>query len=387
MDHLTPDIHHSPLRVLYLIDSLASGGAQRQLTTLVSTLNGDFVKAAVAVYQPFWHFRPEIERSGIPIYVIGDSGARDPMVTLRLAKLLYKEKFHFIHSFLRTPGILARAVSMLCRNTRVIVSERSTDLDHSWWKLMLERLLANRGDAMITNAEAIKLKVEALIPKWRGRIHIVPNGIAFTEVTEDFRCRVQEFRARYVKAADQVLVGVVARLSPEKDPDLLLEGLQKLPEKVLSQIRIVWVGSLANHSLLIQLNKRIENLGLSKSLSFVSQMRQIRIVYQAIDALALTSRREGFPNAILEAFADEKPVIATDVGDVRVLVENGINGWIVPQGDSGALAEALEKLVKIGPNHRSKMGRLGSEKVRRLYSSEKMARQTLDVYAKVCKKI
>jgi glycosyltransferase involved in cell wall biosynthesis len=272
---------------------------------------------------------------------------------------------------------------MLSRNTRTIISERSTNIDYSWWRLILERLLALRGDAMITNAEAIREKVEKLIPKWRGRIHVVPNGIAFTEVTEEIIRRGKDFRARYVTTDDQILIGIIARLSPEKDPHLLLDALQRLPKKILSLLRIVWVGSSRNHSLLTKVNERIKQSGLSDSFYLVPEMRQIRIVYQAIDALTLTSRREGFPNVVLESLAEEKPVIATDVGDVRILVENGKNGWVVPPGDPKAVAEAFEKLVNAGRTCRLLMGKSGSDKVRQLYSSEKMAKRTLDVYAKI----
>jgi glycosyltransferase involved in cell wall biosynthesis len=236
---------------------------------------------------------------------------------------------------------------------------------------------------MITNAEAIKAHVEQLIPKWRGRIHVVPNGIAFTEIAEDIRCRARDFRARYVKTDDQILVGVVARLAPQKDPLLLLDALQRLPGKILSRLRIVWVGSTRNRSLLTSVSDKIKQAKLSDSFFLVPEMREIRIVYHSIDALALTSRYEGFPNAVLESFAEGKPVIASDVGDVRALVENEKNGWLVPPGDPEALAAAFENMVKAGRRRRSSMGKSGFDKVRLLYPSDRLAKRTLDIYQKV----
>ncbi len=380
MDALTAN---SPIRVLYLIDSLASGGAQRQLTTLLTALDRRVVKPTVAVYRTFWHFRPDLQRIGVPIRLIGNMGARDPRVTLRLARLMRLGKFDLVHSYLRTPGLLTRAVSMISPNTRTIISQRNTNLDESWWGFILERLLAHRGDAMITNAEAIKVHVEQLIAKWRGRIHVIPNGIAFTDLAEDMRCRARDFRARYVATDDQILVGVVARLAPQKDPFLLLDALQRLPEKILSRLRIVWVGSTRNRSLLTSVTDKIRQAKLSDSFFLVPEMREIRIVYHSIDALALASRYEGFPNAVLESFAEGKPVIASDVGDVRALVENEKNGWLVPPGDPEALASAIENMVKAGPTRRATMGKAGFDKVQRNYSSDKLAERTLNVYKKL----
>ena len=112
-------------------------------------------------------------------------------------------------------------------------------------------------------------------------------------------------------------------------------------------------------------------------------MQQIRIAYQSIDALALTSRREGLPNVVMESFAEGKPVIATDVGDVKALVENEKNGWLVPSGDPEALASAIENMVKAGASQRAKMGKAGFYKIQRIYSSDKLAERTLNVYNKV----
>jgi hypothetical protein len=131
MQQYTPNFPFSPIRVLYLIDSLASGGAQRQLTTLLSTWNQQIVKPTVAFYQPFWHFRSDLDRMGVPICILGDSGARDPRLTIWLAKFMLKGKFDFVHSYLGTPGLLVRVVSVMCPTTRTIISERSTDLNHS----------------------------------------------------------------------------------------------------------------------------------------------------------------------------------------------------------------------------------------------------------------
>ena len=256
MQHYATNFPFSPIRVLYLIDSLASGGAQRQLTTLLSTWNQRIVKPTVAVYQPFWHFRSDLERIGVPICILGDSGARDPRVMLRLARLLRGGKFDLVHSYLGTPGLLARGVSMINRNTRTIISQRSTNMHHSRFHFLLERLLAHRGDAMITNAEATKAYVEQLIPKWYGRIHVVPNGITITEMTEEVRSQADDFRAQYVRNNSQILIGVVARLSPEKDPFLLLDALHRLPDNILSRLRIIWIGSSRKHNLLTRVTEK-----------------------------------------------------------------------------------------------------------------------------------
>jgi len=144
-----------PVRVLYLIDSLGPGGAQRQLVTLVRSLDQTLVAPEVAVYHPLSHFRPELDAAGVPVHLLDGSGGRDPRVITGLARLLARERYDIVHSYLRTPGTLARLAALFSRGTRIVVSERNIDLGHSRGRVVIERLLCRRADAMIANADAI----------------------------------------------------------------------------------------------------------------------------------------------------------------------------------------------------------------------------------------
>jgi glycosyltransferase involved in cell wall biosynthesis len=302
---------------------------------------------------------------------------------MRLARFLRSNHFDLIHSYLRTPGLLARLASIASPKTRVIISERNVDIDHSHWRLLLERLMAKKGDAMIANAEAVRSKVTKLIPRWRGRIYVVPNGISFSEIREETLGPGKDFRARYISKANQVLLGVVGRLEPQKDPHLLLDALERLSHKSLARIRVVWVGSWNDPKLTASLQERLDATGLCDYVHILRETHQIRVVYNAIDGLVLASRWEGFPNVVLEALAEGKPVIATDVGDVRLLVEHGKSGWVVPPGDASKLADAIRQLSDMTPARREEMGKSGSIHVRNLFSSEILAKRTLKVYDSV----
>ena len=86
-----------PIRILYVIDSLGSGGAQRQLVTLINGLDRSKVVPEVAVYHPHAHFRPELERTGTTVHQLGTRGGWDPGVVVRLAALLRRGRFDIVH--------------------------------------------------------------------------------------------------------------------------------------------------------------------------------------------------------------------------------------------------------------------------------------------------
>jgi glycosyltransferase involved in cell wall biosynthesis len=109
----------------------------------------------------------------------------------------------------------------------------------------------------------------------------------------------------------------------------------------------------------------------------------VRSAYLGSDALVLTSRWEGFPNALLEALGHGRPVVSTDVGDAHKLAVPGSTGWLVPAGDIEALAAALSSVATAPPEVLGEMGRRGASLVSEQYSDRRLAERTLAVYREV----
>jgi glycosyltransferase involved in cell wall biosynthesis len=372
----------TPMRVLYLIDSLGPGGAQRQLVTLVRSLDRTLVVPEVAVYHPLSHFRPELDAAGVPLRLLAGSGGRDPRVLFALARLLARGRFDIVHSYLSTPGTLARLAAPFSGGARVVVSERNVDLGHSRVRLALERLLCRRADALIANATSVAREVQELVPAWSGRVHVVPNGLDWTEPTEAERTAGDDFRARHLGDAD-ILIGVVGRVERQKAPDVLLGALELVPEPLLQRIKIVWVGPRIDTALASSVEARLTGSALAGRVVFLGETRDTRSVYLGVDGILLCSRWEGFPNVVLEALAHGCPVIATDVGDVRELLQNGRGGWLVPSEDTSALARAISDFAGTPDRQLAQLGREVSRFVLANYSAARLAERTMAVYSDI----
>ncbi len=372
----------TPLRVLYLIDSLGPGGAQRQLVTLVRSLDRTLVAPEVAVYHPLSHFRPELDAAGVPVHLLHGLGGRDPRVLIALARLLARERFDIVHSYLRTPGVLARVATCFRRRPVTIVSERNVDVGLSRRNLLIERALANSGDAMIANAEAVRQTVVKHVPGWRDRIHVVPNGIDWSEPTPQDLRDASQFRES-MSAGRDLLIGTIARVEIQKNPHLLLDAIELLPAEVRDRVRFVWVGAWTDRTLLGTVTERLNAGDLKDCLVLLEPTDRIRSVYLALDGLVLSSSWEGCPNAVLEGLAHGRPVISTDVGDVSEIICPGENGWIVPPGDAKSLSAAIAELVSLPASRRADMGKAGSAFVLDKYSAERLAERTLSVYRRV----
>lgn len=166
----------------------------------------------------------------------------------------------------------------------------------------------------------------------------------------------------------------VARLEPQKDPMLLLDAARILVESGLD-FRLVVAG---DGSLRGKMEARIAAEGLGRHLLLVGwqTQREVAARLRTARALVLSSRDEGLPVVIMEAFALGVPAIAPDVGGVSELVESGASGWLVPRGDPKALAEAMRACLAAVPNE---LERLGSEARRRAMAHD--IRASVDLLA------
>ncbi len=369
-----------PIRVLYLIDGLGSGGAQRQLVTLARAADRSLVEPEVAIYHPVHHFVPSLEEAGIPVHQVGERGGSEPALLRRMRSLFIEGRFDIVHAYMTRPGILARLAAIGLRRPAVIVSERSVRLGASRGLRALEQLLAPRAGAMIANASAIRDHIEAHVPAWRGHVVVVPNGIEWSEPTEEERERGVRFRAEHLADGRTRLLAAVARLVPEKNPGLLLDAVAGLSEDARRRLGIVWVGACRFPRFGEEIRAKAEALGLSGTIRFLGPTDDVRSVYLGSDAIVLTSDWEGFPNAVLEGLAHGLPAVSTCVGDVSDFVRGGESGWVVPAGDVEALRGALGACVTMDDAELHAMGEIGSAYVLEHYSSRRLFEHTLEVY-------
>ncbi len=371
-----------PLRILYIIDGLGSGGAQRQLVTLIRAADREIIAPEVAYYRDRTHFVPELIAEGVPVHPLVAGGGRDPRTLARIARLIRENDYDLIHTYLARPGILAR-LATFAGGPPVVLSERSVSLGRTAWVRITENLMAGRAAGMIVNAEAIREHVEDAAPAWRGRITLVPNGVDVEEPTGAELEGAAQFRRENLRDENGLLFVTVARLADAKDPHMLLDALAALPDELRQRLSIVWVGSCRDAAFGESVKRRAAKLGLGETIRFLDPVRDVRPLYLAADAALLTSAWEGFPNAVLEALSLGRPVIATGVGDVRALVKHGETGLLAEPGDPALFAGRMEAFAGMDEDARAAMGARGRALVQAEYSSDALFERTLAVYRRV----
>lgn len=319
--------------LLYLVGQLHTGGMERQLLYLLQSMDRRQYEPAVAVWnysEEDFHLAP-IRALGVPVYSLSEyTTAFDKFRAFRrLAKQLQPR---IIHSYSFYTNIAAawagwgtRAVALgSVRND--FVSEKR---DAGPW---LGRLSARWPHEQICNsyaaAETCRNLQSAFIPR---TLRVVQNGLDL----ERFR------QVPVVGSRDPVNLLGVGYLLPAKRWDKLLVAARQLKQKKRAYtVRIAGDGPL-----LPALQRQTQELGVTDCVTFLGHVEDVASLMAAATFVVHTADNEGCPNAVMEAMACGRAVVATDSGDVPFLVQEGKTGFVVRRSDSSAFTDRLETLI------------------------------------------
>lgn len=210
-----------------------------------------------------------------------------------------------------------------------------------------------------------------------NRIIVLPNGID----TEIFQPNDGSSRMREIWKIpnDQMVVGFMGRLNKQKNIPLLLEAFgEVLKQEPSIHLMIAGEGPLRG-----KLERQVAEKGFSQQVHFLGFLTDTVPFYEAIDIFAQASDIEGMPNAVLEAMALGKPVVATAVGGVPELIQDGEEGILVEKGSAEGLARAVLKLIQKA-ELRKRMGKKGREKVVNRFSFDARVRKLEEIYERLC---
>ena len=221
----------------------------------------------------------------------------------------------------------------------------------------------------------------------RERIQYLPNGVDVTRFSPVEASARSEIRRRLHIPAGTRAILFVGFFSDEKGPNRLFAAWRGLPQELRRTSTLVFVGQTTlPHS---EVDPRMvedirrDAVAIGATPIFEERTHTIEYYYRAADLFVLASTREGCPMALLEAMASGLPVICTRLpGATDMIVDDGVNGRLVPAGDIDSLRAALGEVLT-DPNGAKRMGVLARETVQRTFSVEETARAYLDIYGAV----
>lgn len=363
--------------ITYYIDSKYFGGAEQVLYTLVKGLDRD-VWNPVLVYHPSPGISPfirEIENESIKTISTPEIRSyRDVGSIIKLSSTLRDVRPAIFHANLNWPlscsyGIVAAFLARV----GVILATQHLFPGLSWRRARLEqKLISLPVDTYIAVSDDVARQMREIITPG-NKVEVVHNGI----IIKDYENRHNDALAHdaYVSIKsgreNSPVVLTVARLDEQKGHTYLLKAATEVPGALF-----VFVGDGPERA---GLESEARQLDLSDRVIFLGQRNDVSELLQGCDLFVLPSLFEGLPLSVMEAMAAGKPVIASDIGGVNELIRDGETGYLVPPGDTQALARSINTLVS-DPALSRKMALAGKTLVEKEFSADSMVAGVTDIY-------
>ncbi|HMG74706.1 MAG TPA: glycosyltransferase [Pyrinomonadaceae bacterium] len=383
--------------VVWLTEGLKPKGYETLLVAGVVPPGEDdmsYVAAASGV-QPFT--LPEMSR---------EISVKDALTIWKLFRLMRREQPDIVHTHTAKAGTVGRVAGLMysalagktqrCR----FVHTYHGHVFHSYYGklktrlfLAIERFLARFAtDRIVVISEQQRREInEVFRVGRREQFAVIPLGIDLSAYAS-WRDRRPRWRAELKLTDDDLLIGIVGRVTEIKNHRLFLEAAALLKKAVGSRVRFVIIG---DGNLRRDLEEQSKSLGLENDVSFPGTRNDAENFYPALDIVALTSLNEGTPLTLIEAMANARPVIATAVGGVVDLIGDPVlpgsqddeaggyricqRGVSVASGDAQGFARGLARLIE-DRDLRDDLGRLGLEFVTRNYAKDRLLTDIAELY-------
>jgi glycosyltransferase involved in cell wall biosynthesis len=307
----------------------------------------------------------------------------DLAALFQLYRLLRRLRPEIVHTHTAKAGALAR-VAALMAHVPIIVHTYHGHVFHSYFTkrrtqvfLAIERWLAPKTSRLIAVSNKVRAELLALGIGTADKLVAVPLGLDLDDFVRSETKRGQ-LRAELGLADDMPLVGIVARLVPVKAHEVFLEAAA-IVARLTPAARFLIVGDGERRT---ELETVAKQLGIEDRVTFLGWRVDLDRVYADLDIVVLCSRNEGSPVCLIEAMAAGRAVVATSVGGVPELVEDGATGVLVAEGDAAGLAAGISTLI-CNPWRRGVFGIAGRKRVSPAFSSNRLVKDVDRLYTEL----
>ena len=375
-------------KVLHIITRLIVGGAQENTIASVERVNTERYDSQLWIGPQTGSegsLLADARSRGIVVRVLPNlvreiNPRRDALALVQLVRLLRRGRFDIVHTHSSKAGILGRIAARIAGVPHIVHTV------HGWG-------FHDRMNPLLKNAYAT---FEKVLQPWTrplvsvsnkttrvgldegiGRpdaYRLIRSGIPLTRFFPDTE-RGAEVRERLGLRADDIVVGSVGRLSPQKNPrdfvrvaELLLRDRENL--------RFVYVG---DGPMRTEIERTLDSIGLSDRVLLLGVRDDVPDLLRAMDVFILTSLWEGLPRVVLQALATGLPVVAYDTAGIGEAVKEGRNGHLVEPGAVGEMVELLGRLVA-DASLRAAMGRAAVEELGTAFTEDGMIRDLENLY-------
>jgi glycosyltransferase involved in cell wall biosynthesis len=354
------------LGVVTLIDRLVHGGAERLAAEIATRLDPERFASTLCVTR--WsdaghaasgelpqQLRANAEAAGVQFLGLNRRGPWDLPAWAPLMRQLRSGDVQVVHGHMFGSNVWSVVLGRLARVPVVVTHEHTWSFDGGRVRGLVDRrLIAAGSDVIIACSQEDRRRMIERQKIAPDAVRFVPNGIDGRSPTP-----ARDVRAELEISSDALVAGSVGALRAQKRFDVLLRAAAELKQRCPG-VRVVIAGEGAERAGLEQL---ATELGLGDTLLMLGARTDVPDVLRAFDVAVTSSDFEGSPLSVMEYMEAGLPVVATAVGGLPQIIEDGVHGILVPRRDPAALAGAIEELLT-NPERRRALGDAGRERRR-----------------------
>lgn len=353
-------------KIIHIINSLDLGGAETALYHLLCAMHHDDELSVIVLNETGYYSRKMNE---LDIHIDYLAIKKNPIRAFyQLVSLIKRSKPDVVQTWLYHGNLIGGISAKLCGVKQIIWSVRCEGvglkkttnwIKHccAWLSWIIPHQIIINSQSAVTHHCRIGYNAQ--------KIRLIYNGFCTSLFTPN-RITLQQLGETNLPS-NALLIGTLARFHPDKDYSTLIQAIDTVCESHHQPVYFVLCGT-GCHEKNTALNVMLQPIKYKNRVILIDGVDDPVTYLNQLDIFVLTSKTEGFPNSLAEAMLCELPCIATDVGDVKMMLAG--TGLLIPHGDPKQLASMCIKMLEQTPEARAKLGALARKQIENTYSMD-----------------
>ncbi|RMF93414.1 MAG: glycosyltransferase family 1 protein [Candidatus Schekmanbacteria bacterium] len=381
------------IKVLHIITRLDKGGSSENTLLTVKNLDNERYESSILygmTKNPDEKYLPSVKKNIEVFFNIEDlvreiNPLKDVKAFFKIYSFISKNNYHIVHTHSSKAGILGRWAAKFT-GVPVIVHTPHGHIFYgyygkiiSWIFIFIERITASITDNLICLTERGKKEHISFKVGDEKKISVIHSGVDVDSIKNYAQKNERPFVKKNRIPPNSFVVGSMGRFVKVKGFEYFIKAAKIVSSKIdNAYFMLAGEGELEK-----SLKKLVLEYGLEKKFFFIPWQSDCRAFLYSLDLYVLSSVNEGMGKVIVEAMAAGLPVIGTDVGGVREIIEDGLTGFVIPPEDERSIAEKIEQLF-FNKELRNRMGLMGQKRADS-FSVKRMVEKIENLYRKLLK--